>query len=142
MLAVWQEVVAVHDTHPRLSKCPACGGPAYVQWFNDDDCFAACVNERCSLSDADITKWTIFDKDKDAAKHWNEICRKIRNGKLCPECQSTLMDELEKGIFYCYRCRTITCRGKMLPKEKYIEFMTKYELPEPMCFDFCCLREA
>lgn len=131
----------MHDTHPQLSKCPVCGSEVYVQWFNDEACFAACTNEKCSLSEASITKWTIFEKDKDAAEHWNEICREIRNGELCPECQNTLMDELEEGIYYCYKCRTITCRGRLLTKEKYLEFMNKYELPEPMCLDFCCLME-
>ena len=122
------------NSNIKLSECPCCGSMAFVQWFNDEDCFAACIKgadygpDDCPLAEAQNTKWTIFDNERDAALHWNEICRKVRAGEICPECQSTLMEELEKGYFHCCKCHTITHKGKLLTKDKAEELLTKYEI--------------
>lgn len=127
MLAVWQEVVTVPDRNPELSECPSCGSPAFVQWFNDDYCFAACSKgveygpAGCSLAEADITKWTVFDNEKDAALHWNEICEKIKTGKLCPECQGEIMEDLGQGYYHCLMCRTVNHYGKPLTEDEWDE---------------------
>lgn len=124
----------------KLDNCPACGSSAFVQRFNEECYFATCGNEHCSLSYAEITKWTVFENKESAIKHWNEVCQEVRDGMLCPSCQNQFLDTLEIDVFYCSRCKTITEKGKLLSKEKYIEYMDKYELPEPIYFDWCCIR--
>lgn len=121
------------DRAPKLSKCPRCGGPAHIQWFNDELCFAACINDHCPLFDAEFTKWTAFDKEDSAVEHWNAICQQVKKGHVCPECLCMLfMEKLEDSIYHCFHCHTINRNGKPLTKDETEVFYTKYgiEVPE------------
>ena len=133
----------------RPDDCPYCGSPAFAQWFNEKACFVACSKDElhgtdsCPLASAQITKWMVFDNESESIAYWNRICQEIRTGKLCPECQGTiLLEELEKDIFFCHRCHTLTRKGRLLPQEEAEALVKKHGIKIPSWAELNCDKQS